>query len=578
MKSVAAALLAVAACHSAPSAPVGLIAPAAPAAPTNAGPVTISIIGTNDVHGAISRLPLFAGYVANVRAARKADGGGVVLIDAGDIFQGTFESNLGEGVDMIRAYNALGYTAATIGNHEFDYGPVGPAMRPGPGEDPQGALKARISEATFPFVDANLVDVATQQTPHWANLNAGTIVTVAGHRIGIVGATTESTPHSTMPSNFAGLAIGKPEAIAAAAKDLRAHGAELVILTAHLGSECLKFDDPHDSSSCDRKQEIFEVLPALHGVVDAIVAGHTHAGVAHELDGIPVIESFSSALAFGRIDLHVAADGHVIDSKIFPPQRMCPLAPGASDEKTPPIDCKPDDYEGAPVVRDPKIQAVVDDALARAGTARTEKLGITLTAPITKLYRAESIEGDWFTDLMRAAQPTAQLALTNGGGLRADIPAGEVTYGQVFEAMPFDNRFTLVDVTGVQVRQLVSENLANHAGLMSWSGLTVKARCAGSKLDVAIMVGGKPLVDTKRYTIATTDFLATGGDGSLAALHLPADAFHPTEVIVREAIVELLRHRKGADATIDPKRIFDGVHGRLDFPGARPVTCGGSPP
>jgi len=573
MKSVAAALLAVAACHAAPA-----VRSAGPSAPTKAGPVTISIIGTNDVHGAITRLPLFAGYVANVRAARKADGGGVLLIDAGDIFQGTLESNLGEGVDMIRAYNALGYAAATIGNHEFDYGPVGPAMRPGPGDDAQGALKVRIGEATFPFVDANLVDVATQQTPpHWSNLSAGTIVTVAGHRVGIIGATTESTPHSTMPSNFAGLAIAKPDAIAAAANDLRAHGAELVILTAHLGSECMKFDDPHDSSSCDRKQEIFEVLPAVHGVVDAIVAGHTHAGIAHELDGIPVIESFSSALAFGRIDLHVSADGHIVDSKIFPPQRMCPLTRGASDEKTPPVDCKPDDYEGAPVVRDPKLQAVVDGALARAGTARTEKLGITLTAPITKLYRAESIEGDWFTDLMHAAQPTAQLALTNGGGLRADIPAGEVTYGQLFEAMPFDNRFTLVDVTGAQLRQLVSENLKNHAGLMSWSGLTVKARCAGGKLEVAIAVDGKPLVDTKRYTIATTDFLATGGDGALAALNLPAEAFHPTEVIVREAIVELLRQRKGPDATIDPNRIFDGVHGRLDFPGPRPVTCGGAP-
>ncbi len=573
MRSVAAALLAVAACQSAPLAPVARNAPLAPA---ELGPVTISIIGTNDVHGAITRLPLFAGYVANVRTARKADGGGVLLIDAGDIFQGTFESNLGEGVDMIRAYNALGYTAATIGNHEFDYGPVGPATRPGPGDDPQGALKARISEATFPFVDSNLVDVSGK-LPHWANLSAGTIVTVAGHRIGIVGATTESTPHSTMPSNFAGLAIAKPEAIAVAAKDLRAHGAELVILAAHLGSECSRFDDPRDSSSCDRKQEIFEVLPAVHGVVDAIVAGHTHAGIAHELDGIPTIESFSSAVAFGRIDLHVAADGHILDSKIFPPQRMCPLAPGASDEKTPPVDCKPDDYEGAPVVRDPKIQAVVDGALARAGTARTEKLGITLTAPITKLYRAESIEGDWFTDLMRAAQPTAQLALTNGGGLRADVPAGEVTYGQVFEAMPFDNRFTLVDVTGAQLHELVTSNLENHAGLMSWSGLTVKARCAGGKLDVAITVGGKPLVNTKRYTVATTDFLATGGDGALAALKLPADAFHPTDVIVREAIVELLRHRKGVEATIDPKRIFDGVHGRLEFPGARPVTCGGSP-
>src|SRR5687767_452444 len=87
------------------------------------GAVTLTILGTNDLHGALERLPLFAGYVANVRAARAADGGGVVLLDAGDMFQGTLESNLAEGAHVVRAYNAIGYTAAAVGNHEFDFGP-----------------------------------------------------------------------------------------------------------------------------------------------------------------------------------------------------------------------------------------------------------------------------------------------------------------------------------------------------------------------------------------------------------------------------------------------------------------------
>src|SRR5215470_1249285 len=73
------------------------------------GAVTLSIIGTNDLHGALERLPLFAGFMANLRAARAADGG-VVLVDGGDMFQGTLESNLAEGADVVRAYNQLGYT------------------------------------------------------------------------------------------------------------------------------------------------------------------------------------------------------------------------------------------------------------------------------------------------------------------------------------------------------------------------------------------------------------------------------------------------------------------------------------
>src|SRR5215510_2616674 len=86
-------------------------------APSRRTTVTLSIIGTNDLHGALERLPVFAGFVANLRAARAADGGGVVLVDGGDLFQGTLESNLGEGADVVRAYNYLGYAATAVGNH-----------------------------------------------------------------------------------------------------------------------------------------------------------------------------------------------------------------------------------------------------------------------------------------------------------------------------------------------------------------------------------------------------------------------------------------------------------------------------
>src|SRR5688572_5566906 len=114
-----------------------------PSAPTT----TLSIVGTNDLHGGILQrgdrggLALLGGYVANVRAARARDGGAVVLLDAGDMFQGTLESNLNEGSSVINAYNTLGYAAAAVGNHDFDYGPAGPPATPQkPDDDPRGAL------------------------------------------------------------------------------------------------------------------------------------------------------------------------------------------------------------------------------------------------------------------------------------------------------------------------------------------------------------------------------------------------------------------------------------------------------
>src|SRR6185369_2069740 len=109
---------------------------------------TLTIMGTNDLHGALDRLPVLAGFVGNLRAARAADGGGVLLVDGGDMFQGTLESNLTEGADIVKAYNAIGYAAVAVGNHEFDYGPVGPAVTARTAQDdPRGALKARAGEA-----------------------------------------------------------------------------------------------------------------------------------------------------------------------------------------------------------------------------------------------------------------------------------------------------------------------------------------------------------------------------------------------------------------------------------------------
>ena len=122
--------------------------------------------------------------------ARRADGGGVLLLDAGDMWQGTLESNLGEGAAVVRAYNALRYDAVTIGNHEFDFGPSGPNTVPRtPDDNPTGNIEQRARQATFPFLAANLL---TKAGAPWTppNVKPSTIVTVAGVRIGLLGVTT----------------------------------------------------------------------------------------------------------------------------------------------------------------------------------------------------------------------------------------------------------------------------------------------------------------------------------------------------------------------------------------------------
>src|SRR5258705_5493993 len=104
--------------------------------------VIISVVATTDLHGGVlprgerGGIALLGGYLRNLRAARARDGGGVLLVDAGDMFQGTLESNLNEGAAVVRAYNTLGYAAAAIGHHEFDFGPACPNENPrAPGDD-----------------------------------------------------------------------------------------------------------------------------------------------------------------------------------------------------------------------------------------------------------------------------------------------------------------------------------------------------------------------------------------------------------------------------------------------------------
>ena len=278
------------------------------------GTVTLSIIGTNDVHGGIvprdgrGGLAVLGGYAANLRAARARDGGAVLLIDAGDMFQGTLESNLSEGLEVVTAYNALGYAAATIGNHEFDFGPVGKAATPGqPSDDPRGALKRRASEARFPLLAANLIDAATGRPVAWANVRPSTIVDAAGVKVGVVGVLTATALAQTIAANTGGLQVSAlVPSIATEAAALRAAGASVVVVSAHAGGRCERFDDPMDLSSCNPSGEIFRVARELPpGLVDVIIAGHSHAGVAHQVAGIAIAEQFATGRAFGRVDVFI---------------------------------------------------------------------------------------------------------------------------------------------------------------------------------------------------------------------------------------------------------------------------------
>jgi 2',3'-cyclic-nucleotide 2'-phosphodiesterase (5'-nucleotidase family) len=559
---------------------------AASAAPAPAQ-VVISLVATTDLHGHIESLPWLAGHLGNLRAARAADGGGVVLVDAGDMFQGTLESNLGEGAAVVRGYNALGYTAVAIGNHEFDFGPAGPAHVPArAGDDPQGALKARAAEARYPFLAANLREIGKPgkpgkpQTIAWNNVRPYTLATVAGVKVAIVGGTTMGTPRATHPRNFAGLEVlSLLEAVADNARAARRAGATVVVVVTHAGGECRRFELPDDLSSCDPGEEIFVLARALPaGLVDAIAAGHTHQGVAHRVAGIPIVQAHAEGRAFARVDLTVdRATGRVASSQILAPTWLC-----GGPRRVPSFArdaCRPAPYEGRPVRFDDRLARVIAPDVARAARRRAQPLGITLTAPVWRANGSESPLGNLAADLMRAETPGADVAFINGGSLRSDLPAGPLSYGRLYEAFPFDDGLTTLRLTAADLARLLARNLARRAGILSLSGVHAAATCEagggpGHTLAVRLTRADGTALEPRTPLIAVTNgYLASGGDGLLEGIvPLPAGVIDSDPRPARDRYVTALRAR-GPRLRADDPALYDPGRPRLSYPGTRPVSC-----
>jgi len=540
---------------------------------------TLSIVGTNDVHGELLReqnsggIVTLSGYVAALRAARAADGGAVLLIDAGDMWQGTLESNLVEGKSMVDAYNALGYDAVTIGNHEFDFGPLGPLAIPaGPGDDPRGALRQRISEAKFPVLSANIVDTATGNLIDWQNVTPSVLLDVGGIRVGIIGLITANALNATIAANGVGLEIAPlAEAAIREARSLRAQGASLVIVTAHAGGRCRAFDDPLDLSSCDANAEILQVARALpRGLVDHIVAGHVHQGMAHEVNGVSITSSFSSTYAFDRVDFRIdRADGRVVQRVIYPPQVNCPAFFIADDEcawlETDPALVRQAIYEGRPVMPMAAVRAVADEAQAYTAAIKSESLGVNLRDEFNLNGNPESTLGNLFTRAILEEVDGDVVIHNVSGGIRSNLPAGEVTYGRIFDIFPFDNRVAVLDISGAQLRRIVAVQAARQGRRAGISGMRVLASCENGAPNIEMMLDdGRRVADEDRLRLIANDFLVTGGD-SILAPGMPDGGYQLADDprFVRDVLVQWFR-RQGASLGSEEFSTAESPRWRID--------------
>jgi 5'-nucleotidase len=476
----------------------------------------------------------------------------VLLVDSGDTFQGGIESDLSEGAVVVDAYAALGYSAAAIGNHEFDFGAAdGPGAREPPGGDPRGAIKAAAARAAFPFLAANLMDNATGKRVAWRNVRASTLVTAGGVKVGIVGVMSIDALRATLRANVQGLHIAPLEkTVAAEATALRARGAQVVIVAAHAGGACGEFTAPRDLSSCDPDAEIFALARSLpHGLVDVIAAGHTHQAVAHEVAGVAIVEAYALGRAFGRVD--VAFDrrsGEVVQRTIFPPRDICvPQAERGG------CDAAGETYEGRALSPDPAIRAAMAPALARVHALQAAPLGVVLDTPIPRLGQPDSPLGNLFADAQRE-RSRADVAINNNvrGGLRADLPAGPLTFGSLYDAFPFDNRLLTLAITGAELRAVLADEVRrNRRGALALSGVEAHVACSATgELDVEVVrANGAPLGADERVTVVATDQLVLGT--VFASVPSAAHASPVGAPLLRETVEDWLGERGGHLAASD---------------------------
>jgi len=541
--------------------------------------VRLTILSTNDVHGQLEPLALYtderpprryrvsgAEALAVTIAARRArNPQGTVLVDAGDFMQGSLVSNAFEGAPMRELFAMLGHDAVVIGNHEFDFGPVGPEpFRTDSGQNPIGALQAWVGAAPFPVLSANITRADGSPLP---GVRPTTLIERRGIRIGIVGVTTPQTATTTMPAHVSQLRFAPMAAVVRSqARRLRASGAGVVLVVAHAGGSCRRARSGGASPECGAERaecdhvtctgEVFGLADQLQpGLVDAVVGGHTHRCVSRRSrSGIPVIEAGGRGVAVGHLELEVdPRRNRVVSSTLFPPHITC------HDLFSDSGDCEGSTRHGPPrgkltvnpLLRDPRLHAIqaraarlVQDHLQRLGPRRSRVLAVS---PSHMYHRGPSAAvGTLFARAMLQAVPDADVAVVNSGSLRADIPAGPITQAQLYGVFPFDNRLATVQLTGLQVQQMVATLLANSHGVPHVAGLRLQVTCdrshGGRRLDRITDASGAALDPARVYTVVISDFLLSGGDGLGAVLKpLPQGRKQIFEHrMVREVVVKYL--------------------------------------
>ncbi len=469
---------------------------------------TLTILYFNDIHGhlepwkpdakseaTIGGIARIASLVERVRKQNRSRGRATILLQGGDVLQGTPLSAVYQGEPDIECFNLMGVDAMVIGNHEFDFG--------------QSNIAKLVERAKFPILSANVF--RTDGRPY---ARASTVIEKGGLRIGVLGLTTSETPRTTFPTNVEGLTFDDPIQVAKYAIPVLEPHCDLVVALTHLGVP----DDRRLASS----------VPGI----DVIVGGHTHAKLPNpeRVGNTVIVQAQDYGRYLGRLDLRVDADGKVTTehSELIPIDGTIPESKATLDTVA-------------------RYSGKLKERLSMfVGTTN-----VLLDGHRPTVRSQETTLGNLMADLARNAAHT-DIALINSGSLRASILPGKVTFGDILTTLPFNTVVLSVKLPGKTIREMLSMSASfkpedQIGGFLQVSGVRFVIENGQAK---EIFVGDEPLEDSRIYSVALPDFLLVGGDGY--SMIAPATIERiDTGIVLTGLLVEHFRNRGIISAQIE---------------------------
>src|ERR1043165_4746532 len=405
------------------------------------------------------------GRLLTLRKSIQQENPNTLFVMSGDTISPSVESITYKGQQMIEAWNTIGLDYATYGNHEFDFGP--------------DVLKQRVSESKFGWTAANVVDITTNQP--FGGAKRYVVREFGGVKIGIFGLVLPETKITSKPGD--NVEFRSPcDTAKEVVSELHGQGVKVVVALTHL--------------SMREDKEV-----ARCAGVNLIVGGHEHTLLESHAGSAPIFKMTSDARELGRIDLNITPSGELdsIDWKVIPVDSTIKEAP-----------------EFAALYR--KYANLLTELAKPVG-----RTSVALDARSKENRTKETNVGNFIADAFRKAT-AADIGLMNGGSVRADslIGPGRLTQRDLLSILPFKNKLVKIEITGATLRAALEHGVSRSAedsepgGFPQVSGVKYSfdaTRKSGARL-VDVTVNGLPLDDAKKYTLATTTFVALdGGDG-----------------------------------------------------------------